>query len=74
MERLTNELHGDSKIYLLTLEIANLKRLSEMLREAIQAKCTDCCSVIAEKYFHMEQFCRRCPLIKYREKEVKNDR
>ena len=27
MERLTNELHGDSKIYLLTLEIANLKRL-----------------------------------------------
>jgi len=52
-------------------ENGNLKQIIIMMKSDIAAKCTDCCSAIAEKYFHMEQFCRRCPLIKYREKEVK---
>ena len=58
----------------LTLEINNLKQMVGMLQEAIQAKCIDCTCAIAEKYFHMEQFCKTCPLFRYRGKENETNR
>lgn len=56
----------------LTLEVNNLKQIVGMLQTAITAKCIDCCSVsvIAEKYLNMNQFCQRCPLFSYKEKEI----
>ena len=54
----------------LTLEVNNLKQIVSMMQTAITAKCIDCHSAIAEKYLNMEQFCRRCPLLKYKEKEI----
>jgi hypothetical protein len=50
----------------LTLEVNNLKQMLGMLQEGIQAKCVDCGSLIAEKYFNMEQFCKRCPLFRFK--------
>jgi hypothetical protein len=54
----------------LTLEVNNLRQIVCMMQTAITAKCTDCSSIIAEKYFNMEQFCKRCPLFRFKEKEV----
>ena len=56
----------------LTLEVNNLKQMLKQTRDDIAEKCADCGSVIAEKYFKMEQFCKRCSLSKYKEKEVKS--
>jgi len=54
----------------LTLEVNNLKQFVSMMQTAITAKCIDCHSAIAEKYLCMEQFCKRCPLFKYKEKYI----
>ena len=54
----------------LTLEVNNLKQFVSMMQTAITAKCIDCHSAIAEKYLRMEQFCKRCPLFKFKEKEI----
>ncbi|MDZ4228044.1 MAG: hypothetical protein U1E54_02245 [Candidatus Levybacteria bacterium] len=56
----------------LTLEVNNLKQIVGMMQTAITAKCIDCHSAIAEKYFRMEQFCKRCSLSRYKDKEVKS--
>jgi len=55
----------------LTLEVNNLKQIVGMMQTAITAKCIDCGSLV-EKYLRMEEFCRTCPLFKFKEKEVKS--
>ena len=55
----------------LTIEINNLKQMVGMMQTAITAKCIDC-SYPVGKYLRREEFCKTCPLFRYREKEVKS--
>jgi len=56
----------------LTLEVDNLKQIVSMMQTTIAAKCVDCHSAIAEKYLNMAQVCKRCPLFKFKGKEVED--
>src|SRR4030067_1557934 len=56
---------SDKEIYQLKLENTSLKRLTNMMNESIQEKCSDCIfeRIMNGKYFGMEELAsKQCPL------------